>query len=395
MVKIKVLLLCLVFLTACSQEGGGVIVTQDPQLPDVGTPQSHSGDPGIPDDPLADTPENLLPYTTYELQLLVDATADGGTLELTKDAELFGSVNLYKSLTITSSASLGRNAVIKSFNGSPWVIAADNISMNHLTFDLYNNIEFASSSMIGGLPSFNNLSLSHLIVKLRGRSSMGVTVNGFLMQNSTILGLSQFRQTDVPLMTITGNNFTVLGNNIFDVYDNYQGGLFLTGNFGGNVSENVIRVYAEPFMGAISLRNVNNITLSRNTLYDRNSGKNNALLGTGFIGSVAISFENSNLIVDNSSPNLFNATFFVLENSSTNISLTPGPIKAPFNNGDLFNNLASEDFTPMCLVSNAGLDGQNPTPFFSWSSYNVTAPNPSGFENVLLHYAGAIKPACR
>ena len=397
MVKIKILTLLtlFLFLTACSQEGGGVIVTQDPQQPDIGSPQSHSGDPGIPDDPLAPDPEDPRPYTFDQFQTLVNNTPDGGTLELEKDAEFFGAVNLTKSLTITSSPSLGRNAVITSYNGNPWILNANNISMNHLTFNLYNNLEFASGSLTGGFPTYSNLALDHLILKLQGRSSVKVTVNGFYMTNSTVLGLSQSRQTDIPLMSIIGNNFFVAANNIIDVTDNYQGGLFLTGNLGGTVTSNVIRVFAEPFYGAISLRQVDGINLSRNILYDRNTTKINALIGNGLTGSVAISFENSNNISDGGSPNAFNATYFNLNNTSTNINLTPGSTKPPFTNADLFNNLDSEDYTPMCLTSNPGLSSQFPNPFISWESYSVTHPNPSGYEDVTLYYSGAIRPACR
>lgn len=396
MVKMKILaLVCLMFLTACDQEGGGVIVTQDPPPVDIGTPQSHSGDPGLPDDPLAGLPSDPRPYTFDELQALVYATPSGGILELDKDVELFSQVILDRAITITTKNTLGRNALIKSYNGSPWVIQADNITMHHLNFDLYNNIEFASGSLNAGIPVYNNLSLEYLIIKLRGRSSMKVTVNGFVMRNSTVLGLTKYRQIDVPLMSITGNNFTVNGNTIFDVFDNYQGGLFLTGNVGGNVSENVIRVFAEPFYGAISLRQVDNITLSRNILYDKNTSKVNSVLGGDLPGSVAISFESSNNIRDNSSPNLFNATYFSLNQTSTNISLTPGATKNPYNNTDLFNNLATEDFTPICVPNNATFTNQFPKPYASWQEDFVPGGSPNNYyQNVWIYYAGAIRPAC-
>lgn len=387
----------LMFLTACDQEGGGVIVTQSPPPVDVGVPQSHSGNPGIPDDALAGLPADPRPYTFDELQTLVYATPAGGTLELTKDAELFGQVIIDRPMTVTSSSALGRNALIKSYSGSPWVIQSDNIVMHHLSFDLYNNIDFASGSLNSGIPTYNNLSIDHLIVKLRGRSSMKVTVNGFIMRNSTILGLTKYRQTQVPMMSITGNNFSVLGNTLFDVYDNYEGGLFLIGNQGGNVSDNVIRVFAEPFRGAISLRQVDNITLSRNILYDRNTTKTNSIIGNDLQGAVAISLESSNNVRDNSSPNLFNANYFTLIDvtNSTNINLTPGASKTAYTNGDLFNNLVTEDFTPICLPTNATFTNQTPKPFLFWQDDLVPADSPNlYYQNVTIYYAGAIRPAC-
>lgn len=390
---ILLLSLCL-NLTACKDEGGGVIVVEDPKAETPTPPyQGPFGGPISGDEEVPDPSPYLPAYDAFALQELINNAQPGDTLELDRNVDLRNiGLIIDKPLTITGAASLNRPVLFKATNvSSLFYLMSNNLTLNNIKFDLFNTPEFAATSYIGSTPEFGNLTLSRSQVLLRGNSSLVIKLSGVLINQSTIIGLSTVKKDTIGVARIQGTNITLTGNNFIDATNSYISALGLVDVVGAVVRENVFRSFAPIYYGAITLSDVKDMVLESNVLYDANVGKENSQFGTDpeFTGSVAISFQFIDNLSDNGLTNSFNAELFRLddfdEGFSTNINLVPGALVNIFDKDNLFNFFPSEDFSPFCAI------GTNPTisatPKSTWSSY--VRQNGS-----TLYYSGAIKPAC-
>lgn len=385
----------LVTLSACNDEGGGVIITQDPPpAGDIGTPGPFGGpldnDEGIPD-PSAYNPD----YNSITLQALIDAADAGATIELDRDASLTSSIEIHKPVIITSAASLGRRAKISIVNSaSLFEVQSDDFELHNLELELVSTSSLVNSVVINGVSSYNNFTMDKTIVKLRGSSSAQIKINNGTIIHNTILGLSSYRKSDTSVMELTGSGFSVLANVIVDVDNHYQNGLLLSTVSNATVQDNVIRAFAEPSFGAISGENMTNVIIRNNILHDANTDKSNTVLGSGDVGSIGLSFRTSDTVTDQGSINLYASQMYRYddseENFSFNVSFTAGVLVADFDKDDLFNFPPTEDFTPLCSASDPSVitinSGNNTHP--NWQSYQ----GPSSGQT--FWYAGAIQPAC-
>lgn len=390
------LILLSLTLISCKDEGGGVIVVEDPEVYVPPVFQGPFGGPVVGDSQVPAPSPYLPPYATFELQALINDTPDGGTLELERDADLknFG-LNISKAITITSKPGLTKPVKIKATGLTTlFNMQADNLTFSNLIFELININEFVSGDIdpISTLPLYSGLNMTNSQVLLRGSSSLLINLNGVSIQKSTILGLSGFRRNeDLAVARFKGNNLTLTSNLFADVYNSYTTTIGLLDVEGALIKENVIRSYASKLYGAITATDIKDISLESNILYDANVDKINIEFGEDpeLTGSIALSFQFADNFTDNGLTNSFNAQLFryddVDEGGSININLSPGNNVNAFDGEDLFNFLPTEDFTPYCGI------GTNPTisvtPKASWSSYVRQ-------NNSTLYYAGAIKPAC-
>ena len=243
------LLLILIFsmtlLTACEDEGGGVIVVKDPEVYVPPVFQGPFGGPVVGDEAIPDPSPYLPPYTTFELQDLINATPSGGILELDRDANLlnFGLI-IDKPISIISAPSLNRRVKIKATQiSSLFNMNSNNLSLNNLIFELINTNEFALSDYdpITNLPRYSGLSLTNSQVLLRGSSSFSITLNGVLIDKSSILGLSAAKRADLAVAEFQGNNLTLTGNNFIDAYNSYTTAIGLREVNGALIKQNVVR----------------------------------------------------------------------------------------------------------------------------------------------------------
>lgn len=100
-INILILTLLLALTSACTDEGGGVLVTQDqPTNTSPPPPQGPFGGPIDNDESIPDPSPYLPPYTSDQLDALIQAVPSGGTLELDRSANLTFSVSINKPLTI-------------------------------------------------------------------------------------------------------------------------------------------------------------------------------------------------------------------------------------------------------------------------------------------------------
>lgn len=384
------------FNISCSQEGGGVIVVEEPKFEAVPVFQGPFGGPVDNDIPIPDPSIFLLPYSSFELQSLINEAEPGSTIELDRDATITFTVIIDKPIKIKTKSSLNRRAKILARNtNTPFYVDTNDVVFENLNFELINASSFIKSPFTGTLPSSSNISISFSEFVLRGFSSLSIEMNGVSISNSNILGLSQSPLRTIALAQFFGTNITLLGNNFIDLYDNYGAGVLLRGVEGGLIKENIVRGFYSPQVGAISGISTKNIVIQSNILYDANMGKANFDIVIDEnsepedIGSVALSFGLSQDINDFGLANKFSAEIFLLDdldtNDSFNLNLSPGLTINPFDAEDLFNFLPTEDFTPICLL------GTNPmistTPVSTWSSYNTIGGQ-------TLYYSGPRIPAC-
>ena len=384
------------FNISCSQEGGGVIVVEEPKVEAVPVFQGPFGGPVDNDIPIPGPSIFLLPYSSFELQSLINEAEPGSTIELDRDATITFTVIIDKPIKIKTKSSLNRRAKILARNtNTPFYVDTNDVVFENLNFELINASSFIKSPFTGTLPSSSNISISFSEFVLRGFSSLSIEMNGVSISNSNILGLSQSPLRAIALAQFFGTNITLLGNNFIDLYDNYGAGVLLRGVEGGLIKENIVRGFYSPQVGAISGISTKNIVIQSNILYDANMGKANFDIVIDEnsepedIGSVALSFGLSQDINDFGLANKFSAEIFLLDdldtNESFNLNLSPGLTINPFDAEDLFNFLPTEDFTPICLL------GTNPmistTPVSTWSSYNTIGGQ-------TLYYSGPRIPAC-
>jgi hypothetical protein len=386
MKKINILILILLSLTfiGCSDEGGGVIVTQDPPPSGPTTVPGPFGGPINNDDPIPPASAYNPPYNSDTLQALVDAASAGDTIFLDRDAQLTFPVAINKPLKIQSEPSLGRRAKIRSSNSaSTFSITVSNVELSNLEFDL------ANSSLVASGEAFTDLVVEKSLIKLRGTSSFNLNTSGAIVRENTILGLATSRNKNLSMVELSGSNITFISNIVVDVLDSYRNSLFLSSAEGMSIQDNILRCFCEPLFAPVTLNNSLDIILRSNLLHDRNTNKNNALVVGTDLGSVAISFQSSSNISDSGFANSYAAQIFRLddeeEGDSTLINLSPGLVINPFGNDDLFNFLPTEDFTPICNASNLGI---SLTPRPNWRSYVGSSSGNT------YYYPGAIKPAC-
>lgn len=383
------LIFSLIFLISCKEEGGGVIVTEDPNASQPPVYQGPFGGPQGGDSNVLGPSPYLPAYSTFELQDLINNTPEGGTLELDRDVVIssFG-LTINKPITITSSGALKKIKV--SQISSVFNLYSNNLTLRNLSFELINTSTFVESGDNAG-DYFSGVTMDKIVVLLRGTSFVNIIANGTVIQNSSIIGLSQVKRPEMPIVKLKGNNISVIGNNILDATNKYTLGLGLLNVTGAVIKENVIRCYCDSFYGAISGSLLNDIVLESNILHDANDNKENVNFGDTSVdkGSIALSFIDTINMVDNGFSNTYSAQLFsfddIEEGDSSGIILTPGNTIPAFGSNVLFNYMPTEDLTPYCGI------GNNPTislsPKNSWQSYQL---NGGG----TLYYSGAIKPAC-
>lgn len=387
--KAFALVLSLFFLGACSQgDSGGVIVVDDtPAIPVIPGP---FGGP-IPNDETINPPTPFIqPYTSQELQALVDSTISGGTLELDRDAYLRNPVFLDKPLTIKNQP--GKRILIKFLESGHFLmsIPAAGTKITDLVFSMENNSQpFQGERDFLGFPMSSNFTLERNEFYLRNTAySLELSFNDLTVKHNTFVGLCDFC-LDLTVLTIAqSTSGEITGNVVVDTNNNYDTSLFLRDISNYVVKANVVRSYSKDVRGAITCLGCVAVTLSGNYLHDANQGRMNAPNGepNEFMdGSIAIAVGASDNVDNGGIPNIYNADRHVLSDDqiggSSNISLGTGILRDPFLLGDLFNHFPTLDLHPICLASNPSV------------SLGTAV---DGFRNAGggVYYAGAILPAC-
>jgi hypothetical protein len=381
------LILCL-FLSACSDNSGGVIVADDtPAIPVIPGPFGGpiSGDEAInPPSPF------IQPYTSQEFQALIDATPASGTLLVDRNALLKNPVFIDKAITIKNDPS--KKISIKMQESGQFLIYSSGVNFNNLTFNLENNQQpFQGQIDSFFLPLTSDFTLEKNEFYLRNSTYyLQLSFNGLKVRNNSFIGLCDYCQDLFVLNIFSANGGELVGNTIIDTNDKYSTALLVQDTSNFLVKANVVRAFGKQTFGSITCLGCSNVSLESNILHDANGGRLNAPNGQPnqyLDGSIAIAIANSNGVKDNGKTNIYSAERFILSDDlvggSTNVVIGAGTVRPAYGNNDLFNYFPTLDLHPICTATDPSISSNLVS---GWLNYNTSGG--------LVYYAGAILPSC-
>lgn len=380
----------LILLTSCLKNSGGVIVNNTE--PTVSTTNNGPYGGQIENDEVIPLPTVYdTNYNSFDLEQKIALANSGDTIIIDKNIDLNYPVQITKPIKIKA---LNKNINITGINLVQMFNIEDyNVEFEGFNFYMYNILKLINTQLdLMGKPIYGNVILKNNKFYLSGKSQIKIYGNDISFLNNTIFGLTTIDR-DLFLLDILGNNINIYSNNIFDMNKHYSGGLLISRSNLGNIKDNFIWINAKKLNAAISLDEVQNYNIEDNRLYDSNSTriKNNGFTeDINIDGSIAISIKNSSNIFNNGKTNYYYASHSLLTdegdvNGSSNIQMLNNTSIPYVVKESLFNNISSEDYTPICLI------GLNPT--ISLTTIQ-TGQNYIMENNSILYYTGAIKPAC-